>query len=431
MWIGWGIEFFVTLIEGYVGLGLIDQLCQKTRRKLVYRILWAALTAVVALFLNYFKLFSYFTIFTCVFFHFLYAYSYYSENIIDCFVVSTLTMALILTVDSICAVSWGLALGDQQYVDQILAIGANARTVFIITDKLLLILVGMAAKKMIRSLKQPIRIPRTALVFSMGVFLLTGLTSQITNISVMLNWILYLGMIMTVCFLLWYASQLKKQQELNQLLKVKEESYEKGYAQLRAQFDEKFETVHDIKNHLLGISQLIKDQKYGECLNYIESLQVPLNDIVGGVWTGNSTIDFVLGCKKSEAQKKSIPFIIDADAVGAAGLTAKDIYAIFGNLIDNAIEAARQCPEGTRHIKIGIYKINEMLLIQVKNSLCRMPSVKKGRLVSEKEDKTFHGLGVKSVEACVSRLGGTYEYSYTDSEFTSEVMIYSSDPRNA
>ena len=64
---------------------------------------------------------------------------------------------------------------------------------------------------------------------------------------------------------------------------------------------------------------------------------------------------------------------------------------ILGNLLDNAIEAAKQCAEGKRRIRLNISNRNELFQLCLENTSIQRPKVKEGRFYTTKEDRFAHG----------------------------------------
>lgn len=88
-------------------------------------------------------------------------------------------------------------------------------------------------------------------------------------------------------------------------------------------------------------------------------------------------IDFILDYKKKEAEEKGIDFIINADAVYTNKIRNEDICIILANLLDNAIEAAREHKGPKRWIHVTIRKIGDLLLFKIQNSIGHGPGQKR------------------------------------------------------
>ena len=62
--------------------------------------------------------------------------------------------------------------------------------------------------------------------------------------------------------------------------------------------------------------------------------------------------------------------------------------------------------------------------MHVKNSYDQIVNVENGRLVTRKQDKLLHGIGIRSVESTVEKYNGIVEISQDKEMFTVDVMMY-------
>lgn len=87
-----------------------------------------------------------------------------------------------------------------------------------------------------------------------------------------------------------------------------------------------------------------------------------------------------------------------ADGTLLSALEASDMYSLFGNLLDNAISAVENLPDRSKVIKLSVHELNGFPVIKIANDY-------EGELVFEgglprttKENKAYHGFGMKSVK---------------------------------
>ena len=86
---------------------------------------------------------------------------------------------------------------------------------------------------------------------------------------------------------------------------------------------------------------------------------------------------------------------------------------IFANLFDNAIEACNRVPNGNeKMIDVAVRKINGMLIVKFENSCYEKPVKKENSFLTIKENKNFHGWGLKSVESTAKKYSGSLDCSY-------------------
>ena len=103
-------------------------------------------------------------------------------------------------------------------------------------------------------------------------------------------------------------------------------------------------------------------------------------------------------------------------------ISAYDMTAILGNLLDNAITALKKCTD----LKMFSVKINyckDNILITISNSFNGIIKEKNGILETLKDDKNNHGLGLKSVEEAVNRNDGHTSVSYNNNIFKVTILL--------
>ena len=100
-----------------------------------------------------------------------------------------------------------------------------------------------------------------------------------------------------------------------------------------------------------------------------------------------------------------------------------DLTTILGNLLDNALEAAKTAPDNVRFLNLTVRRINAMLIIKVENGYGNAPKRESGNLITSKADKAFHGWGLKSVQTAADRYDGTITTDYKDGVFKSVVTL--------
>ena len=95
---------------------------------------------------------------------------------------------------------------------------------------------------------------------------------------------------------------------------------------------------------------------------------------------------------------------------------------MFGNALDNAVECEEKRPEGSRLIHLSIKDIGNMLFIRVENAYDG-PKITDGEIETSKDDKRYHGFGIKSMRRIVEKYGGEMDVNTANGLFCLTCMF--------
>lgn len=168
---------------------------------------------------------------------------------------------------------------------------------------------------------------------------------------------------------------------------------------------------HDLKNHFFAIQAMIKNTDYDDCMNYIDSLIEDVN--LSGVYveTGNVVIDAILGAKKTQADKLGIKFISNISIPANLPLSKEDECVIFGNALDNAIEAAEKFG-GNKYVNVSLNYNEETLTCKISNSAVA------NSLVTTKRDAKNHGIGRENINRTLEKYNSVPQITFENNEYT-------------
>lgn len=102
-----------------------------------------------------------------------------------------------------------------------------------------------------------------------------------------------------------------------------------------------------------------------------------------------------------------------------------DIYSLFGNALDNAIECEKKLGKEKRFISLKLAGKDDMISLRIEN-YCLTIDMKDGLPVTSKSDKEFHGFGLKSISYIVKKYGGIMKIEFKDNVFALNI-IFSKD----
>ena len=210
----------------------------------------------------------------------------------------------------------------------------------------------------------------------------------------------------------------------NDLLLMKEEMEQQKYKELSAAVEKNRELVHDAKNHYLVIREYIRKGDYESLDGYVDGLQQDFARTDAWVYTGNPVLDLILGQKRMTAQSQGFSFKLQASPLSGLPFSNREICSLFGNLLDNAIEACRRVRKRDAEIRVKIEQQNQMLFIEIANSTDGIPERIDRGFRSRKKDPSRHGYGLKSVERIVADHDGVIDYDADERSFTVTITFF-------
>lgn len=144
------------------------------------------------------------------------------------------------------------------------------------------------------------------------------------------------------------------------------------------------------------------------------------------VHTGNEALDTILTEKRLVAEKHGITLTCIADGAALSGMAAADLYAFFGNALDNAIRAVDELDDAAqRSISVIVKQKLGMASIHIENC-CRQAQALRfedGLPATTKADAANHGFGTRSMRDIIERYGGTISFSATGSTFCVNALV--------
>ena len=142
------------------------------------------------------------------------------------------------------------------------------------------------------------------------------------------------------------------------------------------------------------------------------------------VKTGNEALDTILTEKRLLCESRKITLTCVADGGALAFMAAADIYALFGNALDNAIEAVTTLDDqAKRSITLVVRQVMGCASVHVENYCDAAPAFVDGMPQTSKADRASHGFGVRSMRQTAERYGGTFSASADDGTFRLDIMI--------
>ena len=220
-----------------------------------------------------------------------------------------------------------------------------------------------------------------------------------------------------------YHVQVKEIQirfEKDTLHNIMEMQY-KNYQLSKENIDMVNQKYHDLKHQI----NLLKTQAYvGKSTSYLEKMEREIRVYETQNKTGNQILDAVLTNKAMICQNKEIElkFIVDGGALSF--MEDMDVSALFGNMLDNAIESAeKQQEKQKRLIWLYVTKEKQFVRIRTENYCDEKVRFKNGMPVTTKKDRCLHGYGMKSIKSTVEKYHGSVVAAQENNWFELKILL--------
>lgn len=208
----------------------------------------------------------------------------------------------------------------------------------------------------------------------------------------------------------------------SKLLEQQNEALKKSISDKDA-FVKEMKTVrHDIQNQLLTISQYADAGKCEEIKEYVNVLTNNyMPNILNYINTNNTAFDAIINSKIAVCNQKNIFMEVNVQKDVEMNIPPAEIAVIFGNLLDNAIEAAKETTE--KRISVEIQKSSGYVVILLCNSIKSSVLKENKNLETSKENKDLHGIGIRSVKNIVDKHNGMIQFYEEENEFCCHIML--------
>lgn len=220
----------------------------------------------------------------------------------------------------------------------------------------------------------------------------------------------------------------------NMLMEVHHQLREKEMMELKVKvYSGQLETItqtqkkirrlrHDMVHHIMQLYSMASLNKNAEMLEYLDKMEQAMINPREHVSSGNKDIDGILNFMLEKAvsilKKVDVQVKIPEDL----HTCSFELAVILGNIIDNAIEAARQTE--VKWLSLQITADKGILFIRVSNSYCGCIKTSGNKLLTSKEDKENHGLGLDSVKDMIKKYNGDMKITCDKNIFTVDILLY-------
>lgn len=200
------------------------------------------------------------------------------------------------------------------------------------------------------------------------------------------------------------------------------------HAKEREEYDAEMKRLrHDIKNHMSSLLGMLQGNNAKQAEKYVremlqETSECRAEDVSR---TGNAIVDSLVNHKCGIARAEGIAFEANVFLPAELPFLGGHLTIVFGNLLDNALEACLEVEERKRYVTLDASYEKEVLMIAVTNPYRgERRKNRAGKYITTKKDRRSHGLGLSSVEQAVEAYCGQVDTEGRDGVFRVSVVMY-------
>ncbi len=234
-----------------------------------------------------------------------------------------------------------------------------------------------------------------------------------------------IGLVCSDILILWSNIKIDERNAENERIKIQleQEKADARYYKLENEKNESLEILrHDMNNHL---NTMLDMETNSDLKDYITSIMEQYNIKKRTTFSNNNVLNGLISEYSSKCYTENIEFVVDIRPGTIDDIVATDIVALFGNILSNAYEAAKQCEEiNEKYIELVVKRKHETTFIKCVNSCAVPPKIIGGNFISIKKDSDRkHGYGMKSIDKIVNKYHGSHIEQFDENEFTISIML--------
>lgn len=178
---------------------------------------------------------------------------------------------------------------------------------------------------------------------------------------------------------------------------------------------------HDLKHQISAMRAITSPEEREKYLREVED-SVQIYDAM--VQTGNEVLDTVLTEKSLFCAANNIKINCIVDGRQMDIFEPVDLYTIFGNALDNAIESVMQLEkQEMRMIDVLVYVRQQFLMINIMNPIGNQLEFEGELPVSTKVKNGYHGFGLKSIRHLIGKYNGFMKIDTEQQIFSLKLLI--------
>lgn len=189
------------------------------------------------------------------------------------------------------------------------------------------------------------------------------------------------------------------------------------------QYEMSKESIEIVNTRCHDLKKLIEQILANKAAVDVEEITRELSSYDAIVKTDNPAFDTILTEKSLYCEKNGIRLTVMADTKRLGFLSDIDIYSLFVNIFDNAIEASMKLEEGNRAIGLTVRSIGDICSIHSDNLFNGTIKYNGKNIATSKQNASEHGFRLASIRRITEKYGGEMKISAEDGVFNLDIVI--------
>lgn len=181
---------------------------------------------------------------------------------------------------------------------------------------------------------------------------------------------------------------------------------------------------HDMKQRNLYVRGLLEQERYEELKQYYDETLEYLQSQKKVASTGCIYFDSIINYKAEVAARDGIVFVTELQIPQDCRVDGDECCVCLGNLLDNAIEAAKEAEPKERRILLKILAQGNNLYLELSNPYIQPRMQKNGSYLTTKLSSTEHGYGLGIIREIVEKHHGEMDIQDDGSQFRVTILLY-------
>ena len=229
---------------------------------------------------------------------------------------------------------------------------------------------------------------------------------------------------MALCIIVQILIYLRKELKISNEMIIQQKEHYKEMDRKNAELKS---FRHDFMEYVYTMNDMAAKEEIKELKNYLADLSQQ-KETIYYLYTGNYIADTVINRYYEMAEKEGVIFRYMGKWGGKLyGITDVEISSVLSNILKNAFEAVMRVPQGEEKkiiVEMGKERMYEYIFLE--NTAVGYEELN-GKLVTQKEDKECHGMGMENVRKIMEKCGGILEWKYENGIFYTWVYFFAEE----